>query len=110
PRYHPIPRGPRPGGRPALFVVRAGQAARRAAAGADPGDAHRPRSGAPEALGERLQTFLPATHVSSTCVRASDWASTAVGSRSTMTKSAHLPGSRAPILSSANPAYAAPRV
>ena len=68
-----------------------------------PVDAHFPRS-AGEALGVRAQTFFPATHVSSTSVRASSCGSTLVGSRSTRMKSAHLPGSSAPILSSANPA------
>ena len=62
------------------------------------------RARSAEALGARLHTFFPATQVSSTCVRASACASTLVGSRSTMMKSAHLPGSSAPILSSAKPA------
>ena len=60
-------------------------------------DAHRPRSGRP-ALAARLHTFLPPTQVSSTSVRASACASTMVGSRSITMKSAHLPGSSAPIL------------
>ena len=69
-----------------------------------PGDAHFPRSGAAAALGSRLQTFFPPTHVSRTSVRASSCAFIFVESRSTMTKSAHLPGSSEPILSSAKPA------
>ena len=50
------------------------------------------------------QAFLPATQVSSTCVRPSACGSTLLTSRSTRMKSAHLPGSRLPILSSAKPA------
>ena len=49
------------------------------------------RAQAVAALGARLHTFLPPTQVSSTSVRASDCASTLVGSRSTRMKSAHLP-------------------
>ena len=80
-----------------------GKRAGGAAAGAHSGDAHFPRS-VGEALAARSHTFFPATQVSSTSVRASDCASTLVGSRSTRMKSAHLPGSSAPIRSSAKPA------
>ena len=67
------------------------------------GGAYFPRS-VGEALGARAHTFFPATQVSSTSVRARACASILVGSRSTMMKSAHLPGSSPPILSSAKPA------
>ena len=56
------------------------------------------------AVSRLLPGFLAATQVSKTCVRPSDGASTFVGSRSTMMKSAHLPGARPPIRSSAKPA------
>ena len=49
----------------------------------------------------RAHAFFPATQVSSTCVRASACASTVLTSRSTMMKSAHLPGSSAPNFCSA---------
>ena len=69
-----------------------------------PGDAQRPRSPRPPLAG-RCHTFLPATQVSSTCVRASSPAeSTLLTSRSTRMKSAYLPGSRLPICCSAKPA------
>jgi hypothetical protein len=100
---HAVPRKPRARRRAALPLVFAEQGTRGTAAGADAIDAHFPRSTG-EALGARSHTFFPATHVSNTCVRASSCGFTLVGSRSMKTKSAHLPGSRAPILSSAKPA------
>lgn len=69
--------------------------ARRATADPDARDAQRPRSPPPPLAG-RAHTFLPATQVSRTCVRASACASTLLTSRSTRMKSAHLPGSRLP--------------
>ncbi len=99
PGDHPLHRGPGPRRRAALSVVRTERSHRGTAAGPDPGDAYFPRS--PPALAARSQTFLPATQVSRTCVRASACGSAVETSRSTRMKSAHLPGSRLPILSSA---------
>ena len=73
---HPLPRKPRPGRRAALPLVCAGQG--------QPEELPQiltpamliSRARSATALGARSQTFLPAIQVSSTCVRASDCAST----------------------------------
>ena len=63
------------------------------------------RAQAGEALGAALPTFFPPTQVSSTCGRAQATAGRPWSGRGrSKMKSAHLPGSSAPILSSAKPA------
>ena len=81
-----------------------GKPRRRAAAGADAGHAHRPRSGP---LAQTPSAPRPSSRQPTSEEPASSPVAEhrpPIGSRSTITKSAHLPGSRAPILSSAKPA------
>ena len=101
---HPLPRKPRPRRRAAITC-----GTRRASQPEElpqvltPVDAYFPRSGSRSAR-RALQTFFPPTQVSSTCVRASACAIDLGRVAVDRMKSAHLPGSSAPILSSAKPA------